>query len=162
MPTAAEAVPDQSEAAIQAPTGTNAYAADDVSVASASDRGQLLLYQLRSQHGLSEQATQHPKQVRQHPDQLTWHPDHCRRPAASEAAAASAPAASESSQQGKCCSPDGTFVGRAAARPTSSVKQELPRGYENSCIHTFHLLAPVNRHAMVVMTVSLGTNNSAA
>ncbi len=73
------------------------------------------LYQLKSQHGLSGQATQHPKQARQHPDQLTWHPDHCRCPAASEAAAASAPAASESSQQGKCCSPDGTFVGRAAA-----------------------------------------------
>ena len=38
MPTAAEAVPDQSEAAFQAATGTNAYAADDVSVAAASDR----------------------------------------------------------------------------------------------------------------------------
>ena len=42
--------------------------------------GQLLMHQLRPQHGLSEQATQHPEQATQHPDQLNWLPDHLQMP----------------------------------------------------------------------------------
>jgi len=42
--------------------------------------GQLLLYQLRPQPCLSEQATQHPEQATQHPDQLNWLPDHLQMP----------------------------------------------------------------------------------
>jgi len=59
LPTAAEFVPDQSEAAFHAPAGTNAYAADDVSVASASDRAANRESQILYEMGLGVLASPH-------------------------------------------------------------------------------------------------------
>ena len=102
--------------------------------------GQLLLYQLRPQPCLSEQATKHPEQATQHPDQSIWHPDHLLAklqqqmhllhqplPSRAIASALTAPLLAGRQQQG--------------FRPTSCVRQELPWGCGNSCMRLHpHLL----------------------
>ena len=127
--------------------------------------GQLLMHQLRPQHGLSEQATQHPEQATQHPNQLTWHPDHqllaklqqqvhlLRQPLPSKANASALMAPLLAGQQQQGCS------------PTSCVRQELPWDCWNSCMKLhphLPLFRCLNRHAMAGRTVSIGTDNSAA
>ena len=102
--------------------------------------GQLLLYQLRPQPCLSEEATQHPEQATQHPDQSIWHPNHLlaklqqqmhllHQPLPSRATALALTAPSLAGQQQQGC------------RPTSCVRQELPWGCGNSCMKLHpHLL----------------------
>ncbi len=109
--------------------------------------GQLLLYQLRPQLCLSEQATQHPDQSTQHPDQSTQHPEQATQhpdhllaklqqqmhllrqllPSRATASALTAPLLAGQQQQG--------------CRPTSCVRQELPLACGNSCMRLHpHLL----------------------
>ncbi len=162
LATAAEAAPNQSEA----PAGT--IVADDVSVASASDRAAD-----RAAPAVPAQApalsvrtsNQAPRASNPAPRPINLAP----RPSASQATAANAPAASASSQQGDCISPDGTFVGRAAAAglPPNIMRQTraalgLWEQLHETASTPSTVLAPVNRHAMAARTVSVGTDNSAA
>lgn len=164
--TAAEAAPNQSEAAIQAPAGTNP--ADGVSVASASDRAadtaapaapaQAPMLSVRIHNPAPRASNPAPKPINLAP-----------RPSATQATAANAPAASASSQQGDCIGPDGTFVGRAAAAglPPNIMRQTraalgLWEQLHETASTPSTVLAPVNRHAMAARTVSVGTDNSAA
>ena len=157
--TAAEAAPNQSEAAIQAPAGPNA--ADDVSVASASNRAADSAAPAAPAQALALSVrTNNPA-----PRPINLAP----RPSASQAIAANAPAASASSQQGDCIGPDGTFVGRAAAAglPPNIMRQTraalgLWEQLHETASTPSTVLAPVNRHAMAARTVSVGTDNSAA
>ncbi len=162
LATAAEATATQSEAAIQAPAGVNA--ADDVSVASASDRAapaapaQAPALSVRTSNPASRASNPAPRPINLAP-----------RPSASQATAANAPAASASSQQGDCIGPDGTFVGRAAAAglPPNIMRQTraalgLWEQLHETASTPSTVLAPVNRHAMAARTVSVGTDNSAA
>lgn len=166
LATAAEAAPDQSEAAIQAPAGNNA--ADDVSVAAASDRAadraapaapaQAPALFVRTNNPAPRASNPAPRPINLAP-----------RPSASQATAANAPAASASSQQGDCIGPDGTFVGRAAAAglPPNIMRQTraalgLWEQLHETASTPSTVLAPVNRHAMAARTVSVGTDNSAA
>ncbi len=162
LATAAEAAPNQSEA----PAGT--IVADDVSVASASDRAAD-----RAAPAVPAQApalsvrtsNQAPRASNPAPRPINLAP----RPSASQATAANAPAASASSQQGDCIGPDGTFVGRAAAAglPPNIMRQTraalgLWEQLHETASTPSTVLAPVNRHAMAARTVSVGTDNSAA
>ena len=162
LATAAEAAPNQSEA----PAGT--IVADDVSVASASDRAAD-----RAAPAVPAQApalsvrtsNQAPRASNPAPRPINLAP----RPSASQATAANALAASASSQQGDCIGPDGTFVGRAAAAglPPNIMRQTraalgLWEQLHETASTPSTVLAPVNRHAMAARTVSVGTDNSAA
>lgn len=159
LATAAEAAPNLSEAAIQAPAGTNP--ADSVSVASASDRAaDRAAPAAPAQAPVLSVRTSNPA-----PRPINLAP----RPSASQATAANAPAASASSQQGDCIGPDGTFVGRAAAAglPPNIMRQTraalgLWEQLHETASTPSTVLAPVNRHAMAARTVSVGTDNSAA
>ena len=172
MPTAAEAVPDQSEAAFQAPAGTNAYAANDVitphHAAAAPERAdraapavpaQAPALSVRASNPASRASNPAPRPIelasRPFADaqllvklQQQVHMLRQTPPSRANAAALTPPLLTEQQQQ--------------ACRPTPCVRhvvQELPWGCGNSCIRTFHLLAPVNRHAMTGMRVSVGTDN---
>ena len=165
LATAAEAAPNQSEA----PAGT--IVADDVSVASASDRAAdraapaAPALSVRTSNPAPRASNPAPRPINSAPRASNPAP----RPSASQATAANAPAASASSQQGDCIGPDGTFVGRAAAAglPPNIMRQTraalgLWEQLHETASTPSTVLAPVNRHAMAARTVSVGTDNSAA